>query len=213
MEQTGKTICFTGPRPKQLFGYNRERYNPIVHFYKNLIRDAFLYHGYNRFLFGGAQGIDQLAFWAAYAVKSEGRDIKLVIYVPFKGQEESWSQTGPFSQSEYRQMLQKADEVKVICPELDRNDASVPEKDLTHMAVKALYERNHAMVDDSDLVYAFYPDESWMDETTRDGTAACMRYAMESGKFMSQIVYNPRNIAKTMHVYSEEDAFPPEEEE
>lgn len=207
------TACFIGPKPKDLFGYNnRDRYKPVVHFLKNYIRDMHMQHGYNHFIFDGTQGIGQLAFWAGFSVKKEGRDISLSVYIPFKGQELSWTESGLFSQKEYRQMLDKADEVRVIS-DLDRNDASATKQELTQMAVKAIYARNHAMVDNSDMILAFYPDESWMEKGNNDLIPECMCYAMDTGKWMTQVVYDPKNIVKTMHILSEDDMFKEEEDE
>lgn len=63
------TVTFTGPRPKKLFGYNdKESYQKIVDVLKVQVKDAYD-NGARRFISGGAQGLDQMAFWAVYSVK------------------------------------------------------------------------------------------------------------------------------------------------
>lgn len=80
--------CFTGRRPKDLYGYDKNLYIPMVDALK---RDILMLHQkYNMstFITGGAQGFDQLAFWAVNALKRDmGLNIRNIIYVPFKGQE------------------------------------------------------------------------------------------------------------------------------
>lgn len=71
---TMRTICFTGPRPNKLYGYkNKEKYQKLVDCIHDFLR------GFCRIesdeiltvITGGAQGIDQLAFWAANSLKKE----------------------------------------------------------------------------------------------------------------------------------------------
>ena len=58
------TICFTGHRPKDLFGYtDKTPYISIINALKPFL--SVLYeNGYTDYISGGAQGFDQLAFWA-----------------------------------------------------------------------------------------------------------------------------------------------------
>lgn len=123
--------------------------------------------GYTDFISGGAQGFDQLAFWAVNIVKKKYPDIRNIVYVPFKGQERIWLATGLFSQAEYNLMLELADEV-VYLAEVDVNDY----KQIT----KALYGRNHAMCDASNAILGLYKDTGFRTEK-KSGTAECLRYA------------------------------------
>ena len=108
-------------------------------------------------------------------------DVKNIVYVPFRGQERNWLKTGLFSQKEYELMLLLADEVVYL------NDALLNYKDI----VKALYDRNHVMVDNSDAVIAMYEDDAWT--TAQSGTAECMRYASKHNKEICQIHYEIAN--------------------
>ena len=99
---TMRTICFTGPRPNKLYGYkNKEKYQKLVDCIHDFLR------GFCRIesdeiltvITGGAQGIDQLAFWAANSLKKE-YSLKNEVYIPFVGQEELWNETGLFGKKE-----------------------------------------------------------------------------------------------------------------
>lgn len=161
-----KTACFTGSRPNKLWGYNKDPYVPFVNKLVDIIYK--LYEaGYDTFITGGAQGLDQCAFWAVNIAKSQGLLIKNIVYVPFKGQENRWKATGLFSKQEYQTMLRHADEVRYLT-EIDGSNYS--------QVVKALYARNHSMCDDSDLVVGLYPNTEFRTDR-HSGTAECLRYA------------------------------------
>lgn len=67
-----KTICFTGHRPNKLAGYtNRVPYTVFVKNLKEMLIPL-VEQGYIRFITGGAQGIDQLAFWTVEGLKAAG---------------------------------------------------------------------------------------------------------------------------------------------
>lgn len=186
-QYTGKTLCFTGRRPKDLCGYKKEKYKNLVDCITKFC-DYFYKQGYRNFISGGAQGFDQLAFWAVNKLKASHPDIKNIVYVPFKGQERNWLATGLFSRQEYRLMLSLADEVVYLQDELhDYKDIA-----------KALFARNHAMVDASDAVIALYPDNTW--PTSKGGTAECMRYAETHHKDIHQIDYTIANNEITIHM-------------
>jgi uncharacterized phage-like protein YoqJ len=173
--------CFTGRRPKDLCGYNHDAYIPLVEELKKQIIDLHVNHNVNCFITGGAQGFDQLAFWAVNAVKRNNYPIHNVVYVPFSGQEKAWKAEGLFSQKEYNLMLKLADKVQVCFENIDTTNKG--------QIVQALHGRNHCMVDDSDIVIALYPDTSW--KTSKGGTSECMRYASSKNKEIIQISYNP----------------------
>ena len=161
-------VSFTGRRPKDLYGYNHDAYLQMVDAIKVNLR--YLYSiGYRLFISGGAQGFDQLAFWAVNALKREGyTDIRNIVYVPFVGQQLAWKKTGLFSQAEYNLMLSLADEVYYL-KIIDTNNKK--------QVISALYDRNHAMVDTTNLTFGLYPDYSWQMESVKGGTAECLRYA------------------------------------
>lgn len=75
-----KTLCFTGRRPKNLCGYNNNKYNDLVDKVTEIC-ETFHQNGYRNFISGGAQGFDQLAFWAVLRLKKIHPDVKNIVYV------------------------------------------------------------------------------------------------------------------------------------
>lgn len=165
-----KTACFTGPRPRQLYGFhNHHMYDAITEALGELI-PMFVNQGVLTYISGGAQGFDQLAFWAV-ELYAHDYDVSNTIYVPFEGQESRWVYAGKFGQAEYLSMLRRADYVDV----LSQNPG------LTNVA-PLLFARNHKMVDDSDFVIALLAGRSLNWRTERGGTAECVRYAISKHK-------------------------------
>ena len=178
------TACFTGRRPKDLqsyeLRYNRDAYVPVVEYTKQVCRVIHEKYDVCNFISGGAQGFDQLAFWAVNSLKKQGLTVKNIVYVPFKGQENAWQGTGLFSPKQYRLMLSLADEV-VYC-------AETPTSFTKSVITPLLHGRNHKMVDVSNYVVGLFPDSSWY-QAKRGGTAECLNYAYENGKVIFQIQY------------------------
>jgi uncharacterized phage-like protein YoqJ len=142
--------------------------------------------GYTKFISGGAQGFDQLAFWTVDMLKSKvsfASTISNTLYVPFDGQERIWREDGLFGQQQYRNMKAAADEV-VMLQDTMTNKTQV---------AKALTDRNHKMVDAADLVVALYSADDW--ETAYGGTTECMRYTKKQHKPIVQIYYAVENNA------------------
>ncbi len=163
-----KTICFTGRRPKFLCGYQSHKpYTPFVSELREILRTYYKL-GFKRFITGGAQGFDQLAFWAVDQLKQEYADIESIVYVPFIGYGGNWEYDGVFGQKEYQLMLKRADQIHYCIAENISADKN--------RVVTALNNRNHAMVDDADLIIALYPEDNF--QLQSGGTAECMRYAV-----------------------------------
>lgn len=176
-----KTLCFTGHRPSGLFGYGldtptQERYNALTKELVDILHDLHQKR-FSRFITGGAQGADQLAFWAVDFIKDYylNDTFENVVYVPCKGQDSRWKEDGRFGKREYYQMLKKATEVVYI-------------SEGPYQGPWTMTRRNHAMVDASDAVLAIYgASEDW--HTAKGGTAECMRYAEKRDKPI--IIFNP----------------------
>lgn len=176
-------ICFTGHRPKDLgfevaiSGYSGQRlrntYRPES--YQDFIRDlaamlaGYYSIGYTEFITGGAQGMDQLAFLAVDLMKSSGLTASNILYMPFEGQGDRWSASGYFGKRMLCDIRNRADKVRTICP-----------GELTdRQKIAALMRRNHAMVNDSDLVLALFRHDNI---NCSGGTAECIRYAVSQNK-------------------------------
>lgn len=180
-----KTVCFTGHRAKALCNYEKAKYEKFVDQLKKLVAELIDNEHVVRFITGGAQGMDQLAFWAVNAVvsgKYDGRPrtgIENVVYEPFENYGSNWAKTGLFSQSQYALMKRYATNVETLHAEpANKNEA-----------VKLLTERNHAMVDDSDIVVGLINGYGWTAGIDQSGTAECMRYAKETDSSIIQICY------------------------
>lgn len=172
------TMCFTGVRPNKLCGYKREPYKPFIRQLTILLKEYYKI-GIRFFVTGGAQGFDQLAFWAIHGLKQEYGDIHNVVYVPFAGQESIWPKQGVFSQADYSQMLSHADDIVLL-----RNEKPVTKRDI----ISALYSRNEAMVNHTDLVLALQNDWNWKD-SDNGGTAHCMQYALTQRRPIHRLSY------------------------
>lgn len=186
----GVTVCFTGHRPDGLYGYrDAADYNRLVTGMIRVLCDIDDRCGLDRVITGGAQGTDQLAFWAcdAYNARHDAsRRVRNVIYIPFRSQPSRWGWYGPFGQGNYRAMLSCADETRVL--------ASDPTTDSE--ATRLLMARNDAMVRDSDVVVAVapWPADADMEDPAqvrralnefshgRGGTAATVGYALRRNR-------------------------------
>ena len=74
-----QTVAFTGHRPKDLFGQNaHDRYNELCGIIEGVVMDL-VQQGAIEFRTGGAQGVDQLAFWAVERVKKNAPDAEIVM--------------------------------------------------------------------------------------------------------------------------------------
>lgn len=177
-------LCFTGHRPGDLFGFKDiEPYRDLSWACECAIRDA-VADGIDTVITGGAQVVDQLAFWAAERAQRSGLPIKNVVYVPFKGQEKRWNRDDPFGQTNYHRMLDAADEV-VACGYCCEEDRATDKG----LIIKLMHGRNHDMVDASQRVVAVnFKDLN--DRSQYGGTLECMRYAIAAGTEIVQI--NPK---------------------
>lgn len=169
------SMCFTGRRPKDLCGYENSKYSVFVRELADILYEKFYQaRGIRRYITGGAQGFDQMAFWAvARMVKLHKlTDVENIVCIPFAGQELRWAKTGLFSQAEYWQMIKAATQVVITCED---------------NSISALFVRNHVMCDATDICLALYPDSVWRDK--KGGTAECMRYAEKSGTELLRLSY------------------------
>lgn len=182
---TPMTACFTGPRPADLHGYRDPNlYLPIVDVTEALLHRAAV-QGVRTFISGGAQGFDQLAFWAVERVKlaMPGAGVRNIMYAPFPGQARIWSPTGTFSQAEYLLAKQRADDVVFVSDDPPAGDRIA--------AAKRMHARNHAMARDSDFVIALLSGRSLDWEHSAGGTSECVRNARKTGKPVLAMAYRP----------------------
>lgn len=183
------TLCFTGHRPNKLVGYDKNNYAAFVNNLAVSLESYVINLGITNFISGGAQGFDQLAFWAVHKLKTNHQywNIQNIVYIPFVGQESRWSKFGLFSQAEYNLMLNQADKVHVCNTNVKAN---ADFKDIR----AALMQRNEDMVNNSDRVLAMYSqDEVLNNQLTPGGTAECVKYAKSVNKPVDKCVYHINN--------------------
>lgn len=165
------TVCFTGHRPSKLGGYDwmTEKNLNIMRALRKEIVTLIKIKSVNRFIFGGAIGIDQMAFAVALKLKREKYpEIRLIIAVPFRNQFVKWNKK---DQDKYSKYLQDADEV-VYVDELEGTRYYCTLAGIGNYHRDKMQIRNEYMVDQSDFVIAVW-------DGTSGGTANCVRYAIE----------------------------------
>ena len=179
-------VSFTGRRPKDLLGYNKNAYmnfvnNDLYNYLFDVCRSNPEPDTPVEFISGGAQGFDQMAFWSVNKLKAEHPELNIVntVFVPYRGQENRWPADTIFGRNDFNKMLAHADNVNYL------NGALASDKAVR----KALFDRNHAMVNSSDFVIALYPDDEWRNPGP-GGTAECMRYANKHNTPIKQLCYS-----------------------
>lgn len=182
------TICFTGPRPNQLHGYNeaaRPLYTQIVNYTLDVILKFARENPGTNFISGGAQGFDQLAFWSVEKAKHLHPELGIsnILYIPFESQPSRWSPDGMFGRKEYLLMQRHANITRIVSPNPAPGDSRT--------AIKVLHERNHAMVQSSSIVIALLAGQSLDWEHSGGGTAECVRYARSQNRPVFAIEYHP----------------------
>ena len=173
-------ICFTGHRPEKLGGYdwNSPANKEIIHTIRDvvitIIKDEYPAVKVFNFYFGGALGVDQMAFEVVDGIrkhkKSDDLTINLILAVPFKHQPDKWSKE---DKARWQSQCERANEVVYV----DTCDGyRVPGLTGAYNRAK-LFKRNEYMVDHSNLVIAVWDCVS----RQGGGTCSCVKYAKEQG--------------------------------
>lgn len=161
------TVCFTGPRPSNMFGYNinSEPYMKLLTEVQNIVRT--LYHTENArtFIVGGAQGFDTICAIALYSLKSELKDINIILAIPFKKQDSEWPKD---ARDLYANVKAIVDEVVYVDTLPDYAFSPVA---LGEYHPNKYHLRNHYMVDKSEIVISY-------DNGKGTGTKNCVNYAI-----------------------------------
>lgn len=144
--------AFTGHR-------NFDYYNEINNL-RRAAESAIIYEDVNTFYNGMARGFDLAAAQTVAELKTKYK-IRLIACVPFSGQRETLNS---FDKKIYDEVLESCDEIIVL------SQSYYP---------GCMYARNRYMVDNSDMVIAYYRGR-------RGGTQYTVKYAEEKGK---KIIY------------------------
>ncbi len=145
------SCCFTGHRPVKLTAPE----NNIRQWLEQQIDQA-IADGYRTFITGCAMGVD---IWAGQIVlkkKTENLNIRLIAANPWPEMADSWK---PLWKEQYRDLLEKADEVETISD---------------HYYRFVYQKRNIWMVDHSSRLIAYY-------NGTPGGTLETILYAQKCG--------------------------------
>ena len=181
------SVCFTGHRPQKLGGWDWMNEKNLSILKELRLKVIYLIENESatNFIFGGAIGIDQMAFAVVLKLKKEKySNIKLTIAVPFKNQ---WIKWRIIDVEKYKKQLTNSDKV-VYVDELINTRYSCTLAGVGNYHRDKMQIRNEYMVDNSDFVVAVW-------DGTKGGTCNCVRYALEKGlKFDESIIrINPRN--------------------
>lgn len=186
MKDNNLTVCFSGHRPSKLEGgynWNTDKNIQIIERLSQEVEKLILERDAGKFIFGGAIGIDQMAFEVVNKLKiSKYPNLELVLAIPFKNQDSKW--------------YEKSDVIRYNCQKLIANKivyvdelkgtkyfCDIVELGLYH--IKKMQIRNEYMVDHSDIVIAVW-------DGSIGGTKNCIDYAR---KLLKEIVrINPKKI-------------------
>jgi len=150
MKSKESTCCFTWHRT-----FSPKKIERIIKKLNEEI-DRLIRKGVTNFISGGAMGFDQIAASMVIGKKQQGIDIRLILALPCRNQDEKWTDR---QRQLYRSLIGEADEVKYISDEY---------------TLDCMKERNQYMVDNSAYCIC---------ELTRpvSGTAQPVRYAKLQG--------------------------------
>ena len=188
------TGCFSGHRPDKLPGGYDWRSNQNQQLGIRMRLEAInLIENYNvkRFIFGGALGVDQMAFSVCKKLKNTlYSDINLIIAVPFENQFIKWCEKDTVR---YKHQLEVADEVIKVDEVRDINYRN-PELKEKEFAPEKMQYRNEWMVDHSNFIIAVW-------NGSKGGTANCLKYVQNMiGCGRTIIRINPDRLEKESEI-------------
>lgn len=176
-------IAFTGHRPNKLGGYDWNTAENIQNMenLKDAILKVMKASGDSEFsfYFGGALGVDQMAFEVVSEIQKTFHNFRILktICIPFAKQDSAWVDS---SKVIYHKQLKEA-EALVYVDNLPKYQISSIPMGEYHPA--KMQKRNEYMVDNCDILIAVYNGDE------KGGTANCVKYAKKIGKEI--FVVNP----------------------
>lgn len=175
------TCCFTGHRPKDLWGYYQSanaHYDNLVNYLESTILPHLYEQGYRSFISGGAQGFDQLVFEAVHHFKQTHPDIENVIYAPCRNQDKQWFDgMNRFCRGYYNRLLTLADRVEYVTN--------------TEYTLTCMNARNEAMINDSNCVVALFNGDITKARKSQSGTENTITMAVNQDAYsIYQLFYN-----------------------
>lgn len=158
LAEKNRTVCFSGHRPEKLPN-SGDSSSQIIRILKSFLYKAVLDsidEGYNCFITGLARGVDLWAGEIIMELKAQGKNIKLVAAVPYKGHGNGFHNDEKFTLGN---ILLKADQVVYVSEKYSKG---------------CMQRRNEYMVNRSGKLIAVVSDY-------KSGTGATIRYAQRSG--------------------------------
>ena len=184
------SIAFTGHRPnnKNMGGYDwtSPKNQVIMKELKGNILKILLNEWDDisepvTFYFGGALGVDQMAFNICKEIESEyDGEYNFILAMPFEKQDNNW-----FNQKDRDELQYEIDEANkvILVDTLDKYKINGYAEGEYYPA--KMQKRNEYMVDNADIVIAVW-------DGSKGGTGNCVKYAERLSRRIIQI--NPKNI-------------------
>lgn len=154
-------IAVSGHRPNKLGGFAAKENHRMI---RRHMRDLLQKHDNPTLISGGALGIDQM--WMQVGLYL---GLEVIAVIPFKGFEERWPSS---SRQEFENLLAQCKEVRYID---------------NKFSMAAYQKRNEWMVDNSDLLIAYW-------NGSNGGTANCVQYARKQNRNI--LIFNPDVLLK-----------------
>lgn len=183
------TCSFTGHRPNRLYGYNinKDKYIELGKVIRveciRLIEDM----NVDRFISGGALGLDTIAFLIVNKLKDKYPNIKNILTIPFKNQPIKW-----FNQvdiNRYNKMKELADDI-IYVDTLEKYKIEGYEENIYYPA--KMQKRNKYMVDNSRYLISVWGGSK------NGGTWNCIKYAKNHCNEITRI--NPNYLDVTYNL-------------
>ena len=168
-----KKIAFTGHRPSTLGGgysWNSVINRNIMKNLAKIISVEISENDFKSFIFGGALGIDQMAFDVVLKLIHQFDLLYMEIAVPFKTQAHKWNVE---DKVRYNSQIVLADKVTYV-DTLQQYKIDNVDEGIYHPAKLTI--RNNYMVDNCDKLIAIWNGDY------KSGTGNCVKYAEKMGK-------------------------------
>ena len=184
-----KSCAFTGHRPDRLGGYDwmNEKNLMIMRKLRTEVLRLIEEENVERFVFGGAIGIDQMAYAVCQKIKRDKHPhIKLSLAIPFEEQHTNWPNVEDVKR--YLKQKEDADEV-VIVDTLKGTIYTVDKIDSGGYHYVKMALRNKYMVDQARFLISVWDGEE------SGGTYSCIKYFKSKRKPKDMIHINPSKLS------------------
>lgn len=172
------TMFLTGFRPKNLKmkdvtnRYSLLQYETAYERLERTLESYIVDQGIDTFITSGAQGFEILGFTAIQRLKRKypEKNIRHILFMPFRGQDSKWKEKGIFGKTDYRWCVNKSDETHLT--------SDVSDKDDYKTIVEAIDANNKLMIEHAGIcLFAQFEDEPM--EQAKGGLAKTFQFAQE----------------------------------